>query len=436
MRKKRKGFFIIFLTGLILFSWGVFAELPAELDTERCEIFSASCPNFFTGCSGMTGNSFCEEKGLICGTTDSGGCDIPVDFWFRSCENCVLCCDYNIEFFAIQKDTCRGPGVVNMLARESVDFAPEDPNLLISTYTDFCVDGTENLVKKHLCDPERVQQGCEPPIPALVVIFNKHCPTENPVCFDGKCVECKIDSDCDAGKKCDATNKCVDNIVCDGVSCTSACENSCVASGKHCFNGSCAECRVDVPADCTDGKICNAAGVCAEPIALPCPRTCTTATDCTDCCSGLNFYHGTATCNSEVCSYTSPPFPCPAGGSCSANVGGCCGTLGEDCCDTGTVCYNGLSCDAGGKCRDTCTAEQKDKFRCDVADTDKYFEEIEKADVILRMVNVMNLYRDFVILLLLVMFVFSNSLIHQIQIIMCSELLLVVMRIDTGNVKK
>ncbi|MBS3088336.1 hypothetical protein J4402_00995 [Candidatus Pacearchaeota archaeon] len=291
--KEEVRIFVIFLLGIILFSGCVSAA---------CDWYNAF--PFETGnaaCARHSANSICKQ------TTFNffRGCDGRT---LTGCLNCVDCCT------CIEDSDC---GTTQCVQSDSgweydVYTCSADGNCLSSGTP--CA-GT--------CDASK-----------------------------GGCLECKTDDDCDTGETCDATNNCVggeEEETCDGLSCTSACEDYCESLGKICSNGN-----------------CIAQGV------LPCPRTCTTAADCVPCCNGLKYEHGTPTCVAGICKYAGE-FTCPTGGGCSDEKG-CCGTLREDCCD-GKICYGGLSCGTDRICRNTCTSEKESTFRCSGSQSQKCIED-------------------------------------------------------------
>ena len=323
--------FIVVCLVCVLFSC-VVAGLGTELETERCSLYSVECGGLgiIFGCT-LTGDDFCsgnsDEK--YCAMTEGGPCEM-VQTIRANCENCVLCCDYEVDFWHEVKDSCKGPSVTDMFTPGTVTFEPIDEYWQTNSFTDSCIEGTPDLVRKHLCDPEGPgAPGCAPQKPALLIASNRDCPGSHPYCSSGRCVECRNVDDCGEGKICDDTNKCV---------------------------------GVEVPEEPEPEPE-------PEPTVLPCPPvSCTTNDDCYDCCNGIILNHHGACEDDGTCKYV--PYPCIEGAGCS-NEKGCCGTLNGWCCDDDVVCYGGLVCDTQvDKCKDTCSEAGIDTFRCDSNDAE------------------------------------------------------------------
>jgi len=182
--------FIVVCLVCVLFSC-VVAGLGTELETERCSLYSVECGGLgiIFGCT-LTGDDFCsgnsDEK--YCAMTEGGPCEM-VQTIRANCENCVLCCDYEVDFWHEVKDSCKGPSVTDMFTPGTVTFEPIDEYWQTNSFTDSCIEGTPDLVRKHLCDPEGPgAPGCAPQKPALLIASNRDCPGSHPYCSSGRCV--------------------------------------------------------------------------------------------------------------------------------------------------------------------------------------------------------------------------------------------------------
>lgn len=364
---KKELCILVFLIGLVLFSFNVGAALETPLESGRCKIFDAPPWKMQTGnevCAGKS-QQYCTLTGVI-------KCDVKVGIF--GCSDCVLCCDYEVNLRYEEKDYCTGPDTADLFVKETVTFPG-------GSWEDSCVRGEPNFVRKNFCNPvDAPGPGCTSSQKALITSANFPCPDNFPKCSNGKCVECTANSDCSSGKEC-SNNRCVDSSEspCNGRVCDSDCTKYCDERNEYCFEGECGECNI-VDDGCSEGEEC-VEGECVEvEQPLPCPALCQTNNDCYTCCINNTHLLGEMTCNisNGKCIYEES-YPCAEGSGCSYE-NGCCGTLNDDCCDN-DVCYGGLGCDERGMCNEiTCNNNTVDTYRCNPEDENSNQKCMEVGD--------------------------------------------------------
>ena len=236
--------------------------------------------------------------------------------------------------------------------------------------------------------------------------------TAKPLCLDGACVECRIDSDCfglgfckdnacvpcgssdplHCGAECATcageTPDCVDGTCsCTATSCLTdfcvagqcrtcstddACGPSCVgclAPTPHCHGSTCTACIV--AADCSTGEWCSAGGVCTPCVdddPLHCGSVCGVCTGTRPSCT-----LGACRCSGDSCGNGSQCIGgacvgCTTAIACGSSCGACnaptpyCHADGHCAqCQAATVatdCPAGWQCTAAGNCLDPCAGTQ------------------------------------------------------------------------------
>lgn len=217
-----------------------------------------------------------------------------------------------------------------------------------------CGGGTTCI--NNICEPCIFADACGPECVA--------CAAPTPLCYEGRCVACRVTSDCDEGAWCDAQT-CVPCGDADPLHCGNLCEvcggqtpsceaGRCVCTPQSCgtltcLDGACTDCST--PQAC--GPTCQPCpgelpfcdqGACVECVTDPdcgAARWCDAGT-CADC--GLDPLHCGTAC--EACSQWEP----------ECTVDGCACTAGS--CGSGRRCVDGdcEGCDTAEACGPTCVA--------------------------------------------------------------------------------
>ncbi len=242
----KRGVILLFLIGLVLFSFGVGGEesqWDPNNEIEGCGYYKAPCSVecgwFWSGGCTMTGNDICSGNSdgfnyCLITKEEDPLCDVSKHFCEDE-ENWVLCCSHDPELVYELKNWCEGPSEGDANVQENITF---DGGIGVETWTDSCVEGNPNIVRENVCEPTIIGGGCSP-TQQLILSVNRRCPDNTPYCDGGKCVGCRTghNEDCGEGEVCTANN-CVDEVVvdaCDGESCTESCILHCGSLDKYCL---------------------------------------------------------------------------------------------------------------------------------------------------------------------------------------------------------
>lgn len=207
------------------------------------------------------------------------------------------------------------------------------------------------------------------------------CPKDAPRCIDGGggqfvCSQCRLDADCDTGKKCDLQNRrCVEKVA--DCNTDDRCGSSCAPCPKDqvgespprpfCLEGKvCVQCRSDL--DCGPGRSCLS-GDC-----VPCSSDRRCGASCRSCGGDTPYCKPGGAAETSTCVRCLTDAQCGTGGTCDLQTNTCSQTC-EMSCARGTwcdgqrcvECYAATHCPCGGSCNfsiNKCSDECEDTGDC------------------------------------------------------------------------